>query len=166
LSNWLADLESGSARASELAMKAVRAIGTNSFPALQRMLQATDPSWKKGLMDFNARQSLIQIRLLPASVIRYRAVEGYRALGAAAKQQVSALILMLESESNAEVRSDIAAALGEIGPEAKPAIPALMKAAQDPNQTLRFSAVFALANIQRFSPSELLDSPSGGSHRF
>jgi HEAT repeat protein len=154
LSCWLTDFDSASVQSSQKAVVAVRAIGTNSFPVLKKMLRTTDPSWKKSLLAFNARQSLIQIRITAASVTRYRAVEGYSALGAAAKQEVAVLMDIMELEANAEVRSDVAAALGGIGPEAKPAIPLLMKAAQDQNQGLRHSAIFALVNIQGWSPSE------------
>jgi hypothetical protein len=154
LSDWLTDFDFASAQSSQKSVAAVRAIGTNSFPVLKKMLRTTDASWKKSLLAFNARQSLIQIRTTPASVIRYRAVEGYSALGASAKQEVAALMDMMEWEANSEVRSDVAAALGGIGPDAKPAIPLLMKAAQDQNQGLRHSAIFALANIQGWSPND------------
>jgi hypothetical protein len=166
LSGWLTDFDSASVQSSEKAVAAVRAIGTNSFPVLKKMLRTTDASWKKSLLAFNARQSLIQIRITPAGVIRYRAVEGYSALGAAAKQEVAALMDMMELEANAEVRSDVAAALGGIGPEAKPAIPLLMKAAQDQNQGLRHSALFALVNIQRWSPDDYFLPRSRSPHRF
>jgi len=166
LSGWLTDFDFASAQASQKAVAAVRAIGTNAFPVLKKMLRTTDPSWKTSLLAFNARQPLLQIRITPASVIRYRAVEGYSALGEAAKQEVTALMEMMESEASAEVRSDVAAALGGIGPEARPAIPVLMKAAQDENQGLRHSALFALANIQRWSPSEGFLPRSSSAHRF
>lgn len=150
LSWWLADLDLESGRSPEKATQAVRAIGTNSFPVLMRMLCASDPLWKRGLIAFNARQSLIQLRISQADVVRYRAVQGYGALGAAAKDAVPSLIQIMDSEASVEVRSDVAAALSAIGPQAKAAIPVLLKAAGDKNPELRKSALFALTNIQRW----------------
>jgi HEAT repeat protein len=156
LSSWLADLDLESAHSPEKAAQAVRAIGTNGFPALIKMLCTKDPLWKRGLIAFNDRQSFIQLRISQADVVRYRAVQGYGALGAAGKGTVPALIQIIDSEPSAEVRSDVAAALGAIGPQARAAIPVLLKAAGDQNPTLRRNAIFALANIQRWDQGALV----------
>jgi hypothetical protein len=148
LSTWLQDFDLESVRPPEKAKQAVRTIGTNSFPLLRRMLGATDPLWKKAVIALNAKQSFIQLPITEANVFRYRAVQGYRALGAAAKPEVGGLINLLDSNLSADVRSDVATALGGIGPEAKAAIPWLSKAALDQSSELRTSALSALANIQ------------------
>jgi Tfp pilus assembly protein PilV len=150
LSSWLEDLDLESAHSPEKATQAVRAIGTNGFPVLIKMLCTEDPLWKRGLIAFNARQSFIQLRISQADVVRYRAVQGYGALGAAAKDSVPALIQIMDLETSAEVRSEVAAALSAIGPQARAAIPVLMKAAADKNPALRRNAISALANIQRW----------------
>jgi HEAT repeat protein len=148
LSSWLADLDLESTRSPEKALQAVRAIGTNALPVLMKMVCAEDPLWKRGLIAFNARQSFIQVRISPASLVRYHAVEGYSALGPAAKNAVDALIEVMKSGAGVEVRADVASALGAIGPEARQAIPVLWKAARGQNPELRQRAVFALGNIQ------------------
>ncbi len=153
LSGWLADLDLESPGPPEPAIQAVRAIGTNAFPRLLEMLRAKDPFWRRALIAFDARQSFLQIRVSPASLTRDRAVEGYGALGPAAKESVSALIQVMESDASVEVRSDTASALGAIGPEAKPAIPTLWKAVQNGNPELRKRALLALSNIYRWDQS-------------
>jgi hypothetical protein len=150
LSAWLADLDIGSSNSTERAGQAVRAIGTNSFPWLTRMLCASDPMWKQAVMAFNAKQSLVRVPVTSASVVRFRAVQGYNVLGRLAKDNVPALIRIMEADTSSQVRSCVAAALGGIGPEAKAAIPVLWKAVESKDAGLRKSAIAALSNIQRF----------------
>jgi hypothetical protein len=149
---WLANFDLYGRKQPEKAEEALRALGTNALPLLTRMIHAKDPHWKSVFMVLNERQSVIHLDLTEARVIRYRAVEGYRVLGAEAKPSVPFLILLMTSEPSADVRIDVATALGWIGPEAKEAIPILIQVANDPNPLLRRSALFALANIQRWSP--------------
>ena len=151
LSGWLADLDLESRRSSEQTVFAIQAIGTNAFPMLNRMIRSTDPWWKRHAMAFNASQRLFRIPVTPSSVLRNRAVQGYTALGPRAKPNVPQLVHLLETESSAQVRSSVAAALGGIGPEAKSAIPALQKATQDLSAEVRKESLWALVNIQRWS---------------
>ena len=155
---WLANFDLNGRKQANKAEEALRALGTNALPLLTRMIHTRDPHWKSVLIALNERQSVIHLDLTEARVIRYRAVEGYRVLGAEAKPSIPFLIQLMTSEPSADVRIDVATALGWIGPEAKEAIPVLLKAASDPNPQLRRSALFALANIQRWSPgrSEIL----------
>lgn len=153
LSSWLTDFDLESAGSPDRATQAVRAIGTNALPVLLRMICTKDPLWKRCLIVFNARQSLIQLRISRAAVIRYRATQGYGTLGTEAKDGVASLIEIMQSERSIEVLEDIAAALGAIGPTAKPAIPVLLKVAGSQNPELRRSAVLALRNIHRWDES-------------
>jgi HEAT repeat protein len=148
LSGWLADLDLNSAQSPLRATQAVRALGTNAIPALLRMLRAEDPLWKKGLIAFNARQGFVHLQISQAALLRYRAVDGFRVLGASAKDAVPALIGVMNSPADVEVRSSVAAALGAIGPAAAAAVPALLEAARTPNPQLRENAILALASIQ------------------
>ena len=154
LSAWLAALDLETSHSPEAAMHAVRAIGTNSFPWLTRMLRAKDPVWKRAVIWFNAKQSFLLLPATPASVVQNRAVQAYIALGSAAKDNVPALIQIMESESSPQVRACVAAALGGIGPEAKGAIPVLLKASADNNAEVRKNSICALANIHRWSPND------------
>jgi HEAT repeat protein len=115
------------------------------------MVRATDPAWKRAVIAFNAKQHLLHISVTPAGVIRSDAVEGYRALGGLAKDNVPMLIRLLDSEPSMQVRCSIALALGALGPEAKAAIPALAKAANEKDLQLRLSATTAIMNVQSWS---------------
>ena len=153
LSSWLEDLDLDSPRSPVAATRAIRAIGTNALPVLFKMMRASDPFWKRGLLWLDARQSFLRLRISTALLTRGRAVQGYNALGPAARDAVSPLIHLLESEPNVEIRSDVAAALGAIGPEARAAIPMLSLAAQSGNIQLRRSALLALMKIQQWDQS-------------
>jgi hypothetical protein len=151
LNAWLADLDFGAPEPSHKAVEAVQAIrgiGTNSFPWLIKMLCADESLWRRAAIEFNSRQSLIPLPVLPASLIRARAIEGYTALGAAATDAVPGLIELLGSQSSPQVRAYAASALGRIGIGARAAIPALQKAVCDQNAEVSKSAILALANIQ------------------
>jgi HEAT repeats len=152
LSHWLAVFDNGDLTAVRDAEAAVRAIGTNGFPYLNRLVCATDPLWKRAIWAFSTKQALVRLRIdrwvPPAGASRARAILAFTALGAAAKADVPALIHLLESQKAPEVRSSVAAALGGIGPEAGAAIPVLARAAQDPNPAVSRSADLALHNIR------------------
>lgn len=156
---WLADFDLSGSRQPEAAAEALRNMGTNAVPLLTQLIQSKDPQWKQVVMGFNDRQRYLQFQVTEARVLRFRAVEAYRVLGPVGATSVSNLIKIMSSEASAEVRADVATALGWIGPEAKEAIPVLLKAAEDPHPQLRRNALFALANIRRFESG-------GGSFRF
>jgi len=149
LTSWLADLDLESSHSPAQAEVAVRAIGTNAFPSLLKMLCTKEPAWERAVVAFERRQSVLRFRFTPASAVRYRAVLGYGVLGVAAKDNVPALIQVLTSENSTQVRASTAAALGCIGPAAQAALPALARAAGDTNPEVRRNALLALINIQR-----------------
>ena len=128
---------------------ALNAIGTNSFPYLEKMLCATDPPWKRVAIAFNSKQSLLRLPVTPAQVCRGRAMMGYSALGPAAGADVPRLIQLMNSQKSSEVQCCIAATLGAIGPEAREAVPVLMNAVTNHNADVSRSAVLALRNIRR-----------------
>ncbi len=155
LGRWLADLDLSTSSADQAtrleAQRAVRAMGTNALPRLAYMIRARDSIWRAGLLKALSHQSLLNLQLTPASTVRSRAVQGYYVLGAAADPGVPVLIQMLESERSPQVRSCVVLALGNIGPAARSAIPALVKACSDPDPEVRHNASSALANIQRYN---------------
>jgi len=149
---WLAQFDLSQAERPGKVTDALRTVGTNALPLLGRMIRLKDPGWRRGIIWFNDRQSFVHFEITEASVVRYRAIGGYRALGPVAGPSVPWLIEVLDGESSVEVRADVAEALGWIGPEARSAIPALLKAANDPNPNLHRRALFAIGNIERWSP--------------
>ena len=152
LSAWLADLDLESRKAQARPAEALRAIGTNAFPSLRRMLLSRSPIWERTSIAINANQSLVQFSVTPDNVVRNRALRGYHALGNEAKDDVSRLIELMERETSPQVRCYIALALGNIGPAARAAIPVLQKATFDRNQEVHKNAIWALANIQMWTP--------------
>jgi len=150
LSAWLEDLDLETSHSPDQAEQAVRAIGTNAFPSLVRMLCSEEPFWERAVVELEKRQAVLRLRFTPANAVRYRAVLGYGVLGVAARDNVPALIRALTSEKNSpQVRASVAAALGCIGPAAHDALPALARAAEDTNPQVHRNAVLALINIQR-----------------
>jgi HEAT repeat protein len=160
LDRWLAELDLASpasgARALE-AEHAVRAMGTNCFPRLFKLVTKEEPLWRRLALWVNGAQSFFRFPVTSTSLVRARAIEGYAVLGPAAKDAIPELVHVLDSSASPQVRSDVATALGRIGLAAQPAIPALMRAAQDSSPDLRRSARFAIANIQMCTPD--LDRP-------
>jgi hypothetical protein len=156
LSAWLAELDLESSKAPEQAQKAVRAIGTNALPCLRRMLLSQGPLWERGMVAFNASQALVQFPVTADNVVRTRALRGYHTLGNAAADDVPGLIQVLQTERSPLVRSYVALALGNIGPAARTALPALEKATTDPNKDVSRNAVWAVANIKMWVPNEML----------
>jgi hypothetical protein len=152
LSDWLADLDLESSHSQVAAEQAVRSIGTNALPCLLKMLCVRDNVWEQSFLFLNNNQALVRFPVTPASVIRNRALRGYTSLGKAAKGEVPHLIHLLETETSASKRCYFILALGCIGPEAKAAVPALAKAANDPNDDVRKNALWALANIRMWTP--------------
>jgi hypothetical protein len=128
--------------------EAVRAIGTNAFPVLIRMIQTHDSWLKQLLMNWSSKQKLFQLGFTPANELRYRAMIGYEILGPTAKSQVSELTAILTMAKSAEVRASTASALGLIGEEAKSAAPALLITAKDQDQRVRNNSLWALRQVR------------------
>jgi HEAT repeat protein len=92
-------------------------------------------------------------RVVPALIARLGGAEKAMALWAlaeyksAARAAVPRLIELLQSDPDTGVRWGAARTLGKIGPDAKPATDALIKALKDENGTLREHAAEALGEI-------------------
>ena len=159
LSAWLADLDLERPGPQEQAAAAVRVIGTNGLPWLRRMLRSEGPLWERLIVAFNASQSLVQFPITPDNLSRNRAVRAYHILANDAAGDVPRLVQLLKTERSPRVRSYVALALGNIGPAARAALPALRQATTDPNADVRRNAFWALANLQMWAPDELPAQP-------
>lgn len=127
--------------------EAIRQIGTNALPTLIELLCARDSSIKKLAMKWAARQSIIKIHFIPADELRSRAVCAYARLRSVARPQVPALLGVLTNTPFTKERYSAANALSAIGPDAAEAVPALVKAAKDPDSSVRACALSALGCI-------------------
>ncbi|MGH7411264.1 MAG: HEAT repeat domain-containing protein, partial [Candidatus Methylomirabilis sp.] len=79
----------------------------------------------------------------PSSEIRLRAAQALRHFGSRA----APLLAQTVTDADPNVRWAAASALGEIGPEAKDAVPALLQALRDPEDMVRGSVRYALRQI-------------------
>ena len=151
LSNWL---ERYSAKGSYIGLRpepvadeAVRQIGTNSIPTLLHKLRAHDSKLKLALLRLSDEQHFIRFWSLPAFFPTRQAAVAFHALGAQASNAVPFLIQTYREKIGSDSQCGCAEALGWIGPAASEAIPDLMSAATDSDNTLRAIAVEALGNI-------------------
>jgi len=92
--------------------KAMKAIGVQALPALANALRS------------------------PVAQARFHAASALAKLGPTAAPAVNLLADVLDRDPDYSVRSNAAAALGAIGPAAEPALPALRRAAGNPNEKL------------------------------
>jgi len=126
---------------------AIRQIGTNALPMLLERLRARDTRLKQVMMIWMQKQKLVHFNFKSANQCHVEAVAAYEVLGPLASAQVHSLIDVLSNDSSPVVRYGAASALGDIGPEAKLAAPALCRATKDSNPTIRNNSFWALSRI-------------------
>ncbi len=137
------------------ALVAIQQIGTNAIPTLLQMLRAHDSPLKYKLRIWAIRRGLIRIiykipwdynNSLPFA-FNFRAMRGFQQLGPLATNAVPDLIRVLDHPVSPESESLTAGALGAIGPGAKAAVPALLRAAASTDLSVRNAALLALGQI-------------------
>ena len=127
---------------------AVRQAGTNALPTLLRMLRARNSSMTLKLVELVQQQHFVAIHFLfPRLDRNYQAQVGFRILRADASNAVPALIKILEEKRSWESAMFTAISLGNIGPAAAAAVPALLQNATDPESEARGSSLLALGLI-------------------
>ncbi len=138
----------------EEADNAVRHIGTNAIPTLLRRLRARDSALTHLLHDLAMSQSFVRIRYFPAVNRHEQAVMAFKVLGAEARDAVPELTRIFEENISLDSRFSTAEALGAISPDAKVALPALVKVAADTNaadevaRLVRLCVIETLGQIQ------------------
>jgi len=128
--------------------QAIRGIGTNALPTLLEMLRTGRGTLKQALIERSGRQRWIHLDLKSADKRRAQALTGFAVLGPLASAAVPSLSNTLTSGPTAELRWAAAMALGFIGPEARPAAPALLRATKDLDAEVRCDAFWALRQIR------------------
>ncbi len=140
-------------RAIQTTTDALSHIGTNAIPTLLRMLRARDSAEVLMLVDLASKQRFIKIHYVSAPLRNHRAAMAFRVLGAKARDAVPALIDIYEENISSESRGYTLFALGGIGPDAKAAVPLMLRAVTDTNavgrqkQIVRGAAIGALGEI-------------------
>jgi hypothetical protein len=156
LSYWLAGYDTGNYNqahphgpappAHAEANEAIRQIGTNSFPILLHMLQQPNPILTDRLFNLLQKQHFIKVPFAPAN-LNYKAMNAFMALGSRASNAVPGLIAIFEADPSPFPQQAIPGILGEIGPPAGEAIPALLQGIAHTNVLVRHNAVYALGKI-------------------
>ena len=93
---------------------AVGKIGVKAIPWLLKKMRAQDPAWKAKLSDVLAKQSLIQVELMPAWFHREEAAYGFSVLNTKA---VSALPELQSLLFDPDAVGAAARAMGSLGPD-------------------------------------------------
>lgn len=151
LSAWLENLDFGganqSAQRSEAAKTAIQNMGTNAIPIMLQLLRTRpDSPWKIRLLALAQKQHIIKINQHVEPIRRYfEAVSGFKALGPRAVGAVPKLMKIYDQ--NPEAQSCIAMILGSIGPDARAAVPVLLRGALSTNEELRCFSLYALGDI-------------------
>ncbi len=132
---------------------AVRHIGTNAIPTLLRLLRARDSTFRLKLIALTQKQHFIKIHFVPASERNRQAGRAFLALGSTAKDALPALLAIYEEKVSAHSQECALLAVVGIGPDAKPALPLLLKVASDTNTPdpeailVRRAAICAIGSI-------------------
>jgi HEAT repeat protein len=82
----------------------------------------------------------------PAEAVRWRAAEALAAVPLSAASVIAPLV-RIAGRADSPARAAAAATLGRLGGEAKPAVPALVSALEDPRAEVRGRAAWALGEI-------------------
>jgi HEAT repeat protein len=106
--------------------RAIRAIGKDALPTLLRMAHTRDTLLRRALGDLSEYHRWLGLHLQDPKSIHDKTAYGFLVLGPEAKTALPELISMLD-EPAPEVRAMAAFAIGMIGPDGAPAVPALQR---------------------------------------
>jgi HEAT repeat protein len=150
LSYWLVELtDADDHLARERAASAIRTIGTNAVPTLLQMLRGQESSFQSELLAFRQGwYNPFELHIFGRPYdIQARAEAGFAELGPRGAAAVPELIKILEENQSRETTQRAATILGNIGPDAKLAVPALLRAAVSTNTVEHFYDFEALGKI-------------------
>jgi HEAT repeat protein len=145
LSEWLHELDKDTftEESRAQATEAVRRIGTNGIPFMERML-SHDPWLRRALIELSGKQSLIRLHLTTAEERRRLALEGIEALGPLARPLIPKLTEMLKDDSSWQAMSIAFVGLARIGLEA---VLPLTQALTNASPKVRSAAVISLSML-------------------
>jgi hypothetical protein len=159
----------------DTANEAVRNLGTNAIPTLLEMLQRTDSEWdvKTLKWSYKWRAWVLKSHIIEVHPIPYlpgydsvEALLAFRTLGGDAASAVPDFVRLLEHNPPLRCSGSVSLILGDIGPSAEEAVPALLNQLQSTNWSARGNALFALGRIRTKATvvvpriTEALDDPN------
>lgn len=106
--------------------RAIRAMGKDALPTLLRMAHTRDTLLRRALGDLSEHHPWLGPHPQNLKEIQEKAAYGFLVLGPEAKTALPELISMLDDPAP-EVRTIASFAIGKIGPDGAPAIPALQR---------------------------------------
>ena len=148
LSYWLPLLDDSSTNRNGQpeGVLAIRNIGTNAIPVLLQHLRAHDIPLKTNLLVWAEQHHIPGAHYTSPKILHFRGLVGFYALGPLAASAVPDLAMILDQDTNWDSGNEAARILEELGPAAKAAVPALLRAAGT-NARVRNSAIRAIAKI-------------------
>jgi HEAT repeat protein len=132
------------------ANEAIKAVGANAIPTLLRLLDWREPRWKGLLRALEARIGVNKIpnTLAPRAV--YQVQGAFGTLGSKASNAAPKLIEIYNHNPNVTVKLVALSSLGQIGPAAREAVPALIRIATQPTTNgfmVQYQACHTLVGI-------------------
>ncbi len=127
--------------------KAVEAAGTNAIPTLLRFVRAHDSAFKTQLLDIARRQNLFRVRHASDSTLNYAGSLGFFQLKTRGASAVPDLVRIYEQNISTSSKFSAVESLSFIGPDARQAIPALLRDTGNTDYNIRLNAFAALSFI-------------------
>lgn len=134
---------------------ALKEAGPAAVPTLLRLLRAKDPPLKIKVEKFAEKLPLIHYKFWDATSRNHAGRHGFQVLGTNGVSAVPELIAILQGRASDESLISTAAALGDIGPAAKAAVPALLRQLDSTDSPVLESVIWALAAI-RSDPGQVM----------
>lgn len=130
----------------DAARTAIQNMGTNTISTMLRMLSTPNLPWKNRLFVLAQKQHIIKIHYVEPQMLYNRALFGFQALGDPRSAGAVPELVKIYDQ-NPAAQSLIAIILGQIGPDAKAAVPALLRGAASTNEYVCNNSLAALCQI-------------------
>jgi len=153
LSYWLKGMADSPATGKDYpkmneAVEALEQIGTNATPTLLKMLRAHDGQLKLKLFTLVEKQRFIKIRFMRSETLNIAAGNGFLSMGSGANPALPELIKIYDQCISFFSQRVISSIFYHLGPEAKAAVPSLIRGTASPDDYVRNEAINALGHIR------------------